>query len=126
MGLGTKTWDKVWFAVFLTNLFALFVTVHDLDAPAGALRGPGTVWLTGLATHSSGWTLFTWASVANPFFEVTVRIQEEQGHHVIAGGPYAFVRHPGYIGLIAALGFRRRCCLRPGLAFWHSSPRWRL
>jgi protein-S-isoprenylcysteine O-methyltransferase Ste14 len=36
--------------------------------------------------------------VVNPFFEKTVRIQTEHGHHVIDTGPYAFVRHPGYLG----------------------------
>ena len=34
----------------------------------------------------------------NPFFEKTVRIQTERGHRVIDTGPYAFVRHPGYLG----------------------------
>ncbi len=35
----------------------------------------------------------------NPFFEKTVRIQTERGHHVIDSGPYRYVRHPGYVGL---------------------------
>ena len=29
-----------------------------------------------------------------------VRIQEERGHTVATGGPYQFVRHPGYVGAI--------------------------
>jgi protein-S-isoprenylcysteine O-methyltransferase Ste14 len=29
-----------------------------------------------------------------------VRIQTERGHTVISGGPYRFVRHPGYAGVI--------------------------
>ena len=29
-----------------------------------------------------------------------VRIQKERGHHVVTGGPYRFVRHPGYVGTI--------------------------
>ena len=58
-------------------------------------------WLIGLALYVSGWTLFIWASLANPFFEKTVRIQTDQGHHVIDKGPYACIRHPGYVGLIA-------------------------
>lgn len=36
----------------------------------------------------------------NPFFEPTVRIQRERGHRVIDGGPYRFVRHPGYLSAI--------------------------
>ena len=39
----------------------------------------------------------------NPFFEKTVRIQTEHEHHVIDNGPYAYVRHPGYVGFIGWL-----------------------
>ena len=34
----------------------------------------------------------------NPFFEKTVRIQTDNQHRVIDAGPYALVRHPGYVG----------------------------
>jgi protein-S-isoprenylcysteine O-methyltransferase Ste14 len=53
----------------------------------------------------------TWAESVNKFFEPTVRIQIDQGHRVIDTGPYAIVRHPGYvfgnlffIGMPLALG----------------------
>ena len=39
----------------------------------------------------------TWAESANKFFEPTVRIQTDRGHTVIETGPYAIVRHPGYV-----------------------------
>jgi protein-S-isoprenylcysteine O-methyltransferase Ste14 len=42
--------------------------------------------------------IVTWAEAVNKFFEPTVRIQVERGHQVIASGPYAIVRHPGYVG----------------------------
>ena len=38
--------------------------------------------------------------VVNPFFEKTVRIQTDRGHRVIDRGPYAYVRHPGYLGFV--------------------------
>jgi protein-S-isoprenylcysteine O-methyltransferase Ste14 len=31
------------------------------------------------------------------FFERTVRIQTDRGHTVVDTGPYAIVRHPGYV-----------------------------
>jgi protein-S-isoprenylcysteine O-methyltransferase Ste14 len=34
----------------------------------------------------------------NKFFEPGVRIQVERGHRVVDTGPYAVVRHPGYVG----------------------------
>ena len=99
---GTKTWDHVLMAVFVTALFALFfVAVDEFDTHAGEQGLSGMAWLTGLALYVSGWTLFTEASLVNPFFEKTVRIQTDQGHHVIDRGPYACIRHPGYVGFIA-------------------------
>jgi len=36
----------------------------------------------------------------NKFFEPTVRIQMERGQRVIASGPYAIVRHSGYLASV--------------------------
>jgi protein-S-isoprenylcysteine O-methyltransferase Ste14 len=52
----------------------------------------------GIGLFLAGDGIMNWAMAANPFFEPVVRIQPERGHHVISGGPYAYVRHPGYVG----------------------------
>ncbi len=44
--------------------------------------------------------LFTWAIISNRFFSLIVRIQHENGHHPVTHGPYRYVRHPGYLGLL--------------------------
>lgn len=36
--------------------------------------------------------------ISNAYFATTVSIQEDRGHTVATGGPYAFVRHPAYSG----------------------------
>jgi protein-S-isoprenylcysteine O-methyltransferase Ste14 len=36
----------------------------------------------------------------NRFYSRYVRIQTERGHTVVMTGPYRFVRHPGYVGII--------------------------
>ena len=36
----------------------------------------------------------------NPFLEKTVRIETDHGHRVIDTGPYAYVRHPFYVGFV--------------------------
>jgi protein-S-isoprenylcysteine O-methyltransferase Ste14 len=36
--------------------------------------------------------------IENRFFSGVVRIQIDRGHHVISGGPYRWIRHPGYAG----------------------------
>ena len=47
-----------------------------------------------------GYAVFLWAMASNAFFAEGVRIQQERGHTVAAGGPYRYVRHPGYVGAI--------------------------
>jgi protein-S-isoprenylcysteine O-methyltransferase Ste14 len=100
LGKGTKTWDLVWLSLFAPAVIAVYVVaLHDLRA--GAAGPPGAAWLLGVAVFAPGWALAIWSMVVNPFFEKTVRIQTDQGHHVIDTGPYAYVRHPGYVGFVA-------------------------
>ncbi len=99
-GKGTKGWDKAIAAVGGLLSLALPVTA-GLDVRFGwsslspAWLAPAILLflLSGMLGH--------WAMLANPFFEKTVRIQEERGHRVATGGPYRFVRHPGYASFIA-------------------------
>ena len=48
----------------------------------------------------SGWGLHIWAMAVNKFHAVQVRIQDDRGQRVITGGPYRYVRHPGYVGAV--------------------------
>lgn len=52
----------------------------------------------GVVLHVAGDAFLLWAMIVNPYLEKTVRIQNERGHQVITTGPYAFVRHPMYVG----------------------------
>jgi protein-S-isoprenylcysteine O-methyltransferase Ste14 len=99
LGAGTKTWDKVWAALFAPVMIAVYA-VAGLEAREGVSDTAGLVWLLGLAIFGTGSAMLTWSMVVNPFFEKTVRIQTERGHRVIDTGPYAYVRHPGYVGFI--------------------------
>ena len=60
----------------------------------------GGLQILGTALTIMGYALIVWAMGANPFFSAVVRIQEERGHIVSSGGPYRFVRHPGYLGAL--------------------------
>ncbi len=57
----------------------------------------------GSALHVGGDAFVLWAMVVNPYLEKAVRIQNERGHQVITTGPYAFVRHPMYVGVMLML-----------------------
>ena len=40
---------------------------------------------------------------ANRFFSSVVRIQTDRGHRVVDRGPYATIRHPGYLGMLVSI-----------------------
>ena len=95
----SKTWDKVWVVLFGVAMIAIYV-VAVMEARDRVSSAPGAAWLLGLAIFVPGWALAIWSMVVNPFFEKTVRIQTDHGHRVIDTGPYAYVRHPGYVGFV--------------------------
>jgi protein-S-isoprenylcysteine O-methyltransferase Ste14 len=98
MGKGTKGWDIVW-GVFVGPILMSTYVVAGLDAVRFEWSTMSPLfWPVGLMLFIPGMALFSWSMGVNPFFEKTVRIQTERGHRVIDTGPYAFVRHPGYVG----------------------------
>jgi protein-S-isoprenylcysteine O-methyltransferase Ste14 len=58
-----------------------------LQAASQVVFGMSQVWI--------GWAMLT-----NRYFAAAVRIQTERGHTVATGGPYRWMRHPGYVGMI--------------------------
>ena len=108
---GTRPWDLVLVAFLLPTVLAIPVVAGLDDARFRWSRTPWWVCAVGYALLLAGTAGLTWAEAVNPFFEPTVRIQSERGHRVIDVGPYAIVRHPGYvagslwfIGIALALG----------------------
>ncbi|MCP4333229.1 MAG: isoprenylcysteine carboxylmethyltransferase family protein [Gammaproteobacteria bacterium] len=98
IGEGTKRWDNVLMAIFAPLFLSIYV-VAGFDV----IRFVWTTmsawwWPVGMAVLIPGTVLYAWSMGVNPFFEKTVRIQTERSHRVIDTGPYAFVRHPGYLG----------------------------
>jgi len=101
---GAKDWDK-WVAFFAAGMGTMVTwIVAALDARLEwSASVPLALHIGGLIGSVLGWALFMWAMGANAFFSEAVRIQEERGHTVVTGGPYRYVRHPGYVGAILAL-----------------------
>ena len=98
---GAKTWDAVIMSIIGLALVACYI-VAGLD-----VRNEWTTGISPLLQVAAliiivlGYALIVWATAANPFFSLIVRIQKERGHTVAAGGPYRFVRHPAYVGGVA-------------------------
>jgi len=77
------------------------LVVSALDERFGwPVRMPLAVEMVGLVVAVAGYLMFTWSMASNKFFAGVVRIQAERGHTVETGGPYRYVRHPGYAGMI--------------------------
>lgn len=99
---GVKTWDK-WITTLAGGLMPLPWIVAGLDTRfRWTAPMPLGYHLGGLLAASLGYALFMWAMASNAFFSQAVRIQQERGHVVVTGGPYRYVRHPGYVGAILA------------------------
>ena len=101
---GTKRWDRLLATLAGGMLLPLWI-VAGLDVRFGWTGGfPLWLHLIGALANAVGYSLFLWAMVSNAFFAEGVRIQRERGHSVATGGPYRWVRHPGYAGdILAAL-----------------------
>ena len=61
---------------------------------------PALIRVVGIAGFLIGFWLVLHAMRANRFFSAVIRIQGERGHQVVDQGPYAIVRHPGYLGML--------------------------
>ena len=61
---------------------------------------PAWVQALSITLFILAWLFSLWALVSNEYFETSVRIQEDRSHKTVTGGPYAIVRHPGYVGVI--------------------------
>lgn len=96
---GTEKWDWAWLLIFTLALIGILGAAYRDIGDGGSLL-PNRLRPIGLMMFLLGWALFLRAMGENPFFEKTVRIQHERGHRVIETGPYRFVRHPGYVGLV--------------------------
>jgi protein-S-isoprenylcysteine O-methyltransferase Ste14 len=95
-----KTWDKIILAAYTVFLIVLF-PVCALDAgrhPDRALP----LWLQGLGwlVMAAAGGIILWVMAENTFASRVARIQDDRGQTVVKGGPYRWVRHPMYLGII--------------------------
>jgi protein-S-isoprenylcysteine O-methyltransferase Ste14 len=98
-----KSWDKV-----ITNLFGvvfipLTLVISGLDQRFGWTDSlPLLLQILAILLGVLGFVLVFWGMAANTYFSSYVRIQDDRGHTTITAGPYRYVRHPGYLGMIVS------------------------
>ena len=94
-----KDWDRTLMPI--TALVGPFISwiVAGLDQRFGWSPDlPDWIQIAALIVIQLGSLLGSWAMVANRYFSSQVRIQTDRGQTVVRGGPYRYVRHPGYAG----------------------------
>lgn len=95
-----KSWDRILAPVMaLGSVFILVVVgldkLYGWTSPFST-----TIKIVAFVVILLGYALGTWALMANRFFSGVVRIQTDRGHQVVTTGPYRFIRHPGYAGVL--------------------------
>ena len=99
-----EAWDKVLAPLMALSIGFPMVIVAGLDHRYGWSSGfPRWLSVIGFTLIVLGYAFAVWALVENRFFSTMVRIQVDRGHVVCDGGPYRFVRHPGYAGNLLPL-----------------------
>ena len=96
---GSKLWDEILMRTCNIMLIFALPLIAGLDVGRFHWSSLSTYYVPlGFTLFIVGGFLTTRAMIENPYFETTVRIQDERSHRVITTGPYQVVRHPGYLG----------------------------
>jgi protein-S-isoprenylcysteine O-methyltransferase Ste14 len=97
----TKGFDKVFLAIFFP-LAMIHPYVAGWDAGCAECSSAWPLWTVypTVVLYLAASALIAWTLAVNRHAETSVRIQKDRGHTVIMHGPYRYVRHPMYVGII--------------------------
>ncbi|KRR14141.1 isoprenylcysteine carboxyl methyltransferase [Bradyrhizobium jicamae] len=91
--------DKKFMLVFVQATLIWLVAI-GLDRRVHASDVPLVLQGLGLAMYLLSTAFIMWVFRANSFAAPVVKVQAARQHHVVSSGPYAFVRHPMYSGIM--------------------------
>lgn len=98
---GCTSFDKLIVPLLVALIAARYVAAgaqHDPATAAPLLSSPAMA--AAALLHVAACAMQAWSVASNHFFSSVVRIQKDRGHKVCSRGPYAVVRHPGYVAFI--------------------------
>jgi len=95
-----EPWDKLIIGLYSILSIALYI-VAGLDAVRFGWSSVSiSMRVLGWCGFLAATCLVTWVMAENTYASRYVRIQKERGHKVISTGPYRYIRHPMYVGVI--------------------------
>lgn len=95
-----KSWDKIFRALYSIFLLGMLI-LPGLDAVRFQWSNVSLIAkILAFIGFLPGSGLAFWAMKENAYSSDVVRIQEDRGHTVCTTGPYKYVRHPMYVGVI--------------------------
>jgi protein-S-isoprenylcysteine O-methyltransferase Ste14 len=98
-----KGWDRAIMFAY-TLLILVLIVLAGLDAVRFRWsQVPLVIKVLGFLGFIPSMFLFFRTMKENTYLSEMVRIQEERGHQVCTSGPYKYVRHPMYVGVIIFL-----------------------
>ncbi|NTU89082.1 MAG: isoprenylcysteine carboxylmethyltransferase family protein [Actinobacteria bacterium] len=96
-----ENWDKVLGTLIVLSMMVIFlITGFDYRWNWSADIDSG-MRIASIAVFILACALEIWAMRVNRFFSDVVRIQSDREQKVCSSGPYKYIRHPGYLGMIA-------------------------
>ncbi len=96
----TKCWDRVFLFIYVPLAYFGIYIAAGLPLRIGDTYPSVTLYWIGICMMVSASFLTVCAVHVNRHFESSVRIQRDRHHVVCTTGPYAILRHPGYLSII--------------------------
>jgi len=126
----TKPFDKLFGRLTIPLVLGTYL-IAGLDYRLGWSALPLWLQVAGFAGLLPSLVIPYWVMLVNAYAATTVRVETERGQHVISDGPYRFVRHPMYSGILLGYLFMPLafgswwmavpCVLLIGLFVWRTA-----
>jgi protein-S-isoprenylcysteine O-methyltransferase Ste14 len=105
-----KRWDKVIMSIYTALLPTVFI-LAGLDVGRFELSVvPIIIQIIAWAGLVFAGAVIMWTVISNTYLSRYARIQDDRGQEVVITGPYKYIRHPMYLGILILF-----LCIGPAL-----------